>query len=119
MIEPSSTAHLISSTEQARTKKRTFRSRSQWQAIVNDFHSSGLSQVAFCQQHGIPVSSLNRWQRILAVQPDGVAGQADFVDVTEPLTLVPPASVSRDTGNTDWQVELVLGKGIVLRLRTA
>ncbi len=118
MTEPSADSPL-SSTEQARTKKRTFRSRSQWQAIVNDFHDSGLSQITFCKQRGIPVSSLSRWQRIFAQQTEVVAGQADFVDVTEPLALVPPASVTRDTDNTDWQVELVLGKGIVLRLRTA
>lgn len=118
MIEPS-TDHPISSTEQAPTKKRTFRSRSQWQAIVNDFHRSGFTQIAFCQQHGIPVSSLSRWQRIFAQQTEVVAARGDFVDVTEPLALVPPASVRCDADNTDWQVELALGKGIVLRLRTA
>lgn len=118
MIEPS-TDHPISSTEQARAKKRIFRSRSQWQAIVNDFHRSGLSQVAFCQQHSIPVSSLSRWQRIFAQQTEVAAARGDFVDVTEPLALVPPASVSRDVESTDWQVELALGKNIVLRLRTA
>ena len=42
--------------------------------------------------------------------------QPNFIDITEPdaaVALPPPVA-----GNADWQVELELGAGLVLRLRT-
>ena len=114
MIEPTTTVDLPSP-QQSKPKKRVNRSRSQWQSLLDDFHRSGLTKVAFCKQHGVATSSLNRWQRMLDGQPERV----DFVDVTEPLALASvPASPSRDLDNA-WRVELALGNDIVLRIRTA
>ena len=114
MIEPT-TAIALPSSQNPKPKKRINRSRSQWQSLLDDFHRSGLTKVAFCKQHGVATSSLNRWQRMLDGQPERV----DFVDVTEPLALAPvPASPRRDPDNA-WQVELALGNDIVLRIRTA
>jgi hypothetical protein len=91
------------------------RSRSQWKALLEEFHRSGLSKVVFCKQHGVATSSLNRWQRILLEEQ---TGGADFIDVTEPLSTAPVAPIpARECDNT-WQVELALGAGVVLRLRT-
>ena len=64
MIEPT-TAVALSSPQQSRPKKRINRSRRQWQSLLDDFHRSGLTKVAFCKQHGVATSSLNRWQRML------------------------------------------------------
>ena len=114
MIEPT-TAIPLPSSQNPKPKKRINRSRSQWQSLLDDFHRSGLTKLAFCKQRGVATSSLNRWQRMLEGQPES----GDFVDVTEPLSLAPaPASPSRDTNNA-WQVELALGNDIVLRIRTA
>ncbi len=114
MIEPT-TAVALPSPQQSKPKKRINRSRSQWQLLLDDFHRSGLTKVAFCKQHGVATSSLYRWQRML----DGQSGGGDFVDVTEPLSRAPAApSPSRDPDNA-WQVELALGNDIVLRIRTA
>ncbi len=103
----------LSSPQQSRTKKRTNRSRSQWKSLLDDFHGSGLTKVAFCQQYGVATSSLNRWHKILAQESGG-----DFIDVTEPLSVAPAALSSTREGDDAWQVELALGNNIVLRMRT-
>jgi transposase-like protein len=42
------------------------RTRAQRQALVAAYAASGLSQRAFCAQHGIGVSTLRYWQKRLA-----------------------------------------------------
>ena len=89
------------------------RTQEQWKALLEEFNTSGLTRAAFCKKHRIATSSLYRWQQLF----DDRAGDAEFLDVTEPLANAPkphPAPV-RDN---DWQIELELGAGIVLRLRT-
>jgi len=113
MIE-STTAVDFPSTQQSRPKKRINRSRRQWQSLLDDFHRSGLTKVAFCKQHGVAASSLNRWQRILG-QPDS----GDFIDVTEPLSRTSSVPSPGSPGDSGWEVELALGTDIVLRIRTA
>ena len=100
---------------QPKRKNRVRRTRRQWKALLEQFHSSGLTKAAFCKQHGIATSSLIRWQRILEASP----GVADFIDVTEPLSLAPAAPPAREPDGTAWQVELALGNDIVLRVRGA
>ena len=99
---------------QPKPATRIMRSRSQWKALLEEFNASGLSKSAFCKRHRIATSSLYRWQQLFSQD----SGDADFVDVTEPLssTSVAPPFHERDKS---WQVELELGAGIVLRLRTA
>lgn len=99
---------------QSKPKKRVMRSRNQWKALLQEFNSSGLSKVAYCKQHGIAISSLNRWHRILVAQSEGT----DFIDVTAPLTIAPATPTPTSENDKAWQVELSLGAGIVLRLRT-
>ena len=114
MIEPT-TAVALPSPQQSKPKKRINRSRRQWQLLLDDYHRSGLTKVAFCKQHGVATSSLNRWQRMLEVQPES----GDFVDVTEPLSLAPASAFPNGDTDNDWQVELALGNDIVLRIRRA
>lgn len=114
MIDPT-TAVALPLPQQSRPKKRTNRSRRQWQSLLDDFHRSGLTKVAFCKQHGVATSSLNRWQRMLESQ----AESSDFIDVTEPLSRAPATPSPRRDPDNAWQVELVLGIDVVLRIRTA
>ena len=98
---------------QPKSRTRIARSRSQWKALLAEFNNSGLTRTAFCKKHRIATSSLYRWRQIFADHARG----ADFIDVTQPLssTPTPPPAHARDN---NWQVELELGAGIVLRLRT-
>lgn len=98
------------------SRTRVMRTQSQWKALLNEFSDSGLTRSAFCKKHRIATSTFYRWQQSFMGRPDGAT---DFIDVTQPLsnTAVPaPALVSAH--DNDWQVELELGAGIVLRLRT-
>lgn len=40
-----------------------WRSREEWQQIVNEFEASGQTQRAFCAQRGISAYSLRRWRQ--------------------------------------------------------
>ena len=115
MIESTTApAPILSSPQRPNTRKRINRSRSQWKSLLDDFHHSGLTKVAFCKQRGVATSSLNRWQKILIQESGG-----DFIDVTEPLSVIPATPPSIQEDDPGWQVELALGNDIVLRIRTA
>ena len=98
---------------QPKPAKRTMRSRRQWKALLEEFNTSGLSKTAFCKKHRISTSSLYRWQQLFSQD----AGGSDFIDVTEPLSVTPAAQPVHERDD-NWQVELALGAGSVLRLRT-
>ena len=94
-------------------KVRTQRTRSQWKSLVDEFNTSGLTRTAFCKNKHIATSCLYRWQKVFAGPP----AAAEFIDITEPVARTAPTlAVPDDDGQ--WQVELKLGAGMVLRLRT-
>ncbi|MEJ2694119.1 MAG: hypothetical protein P8166_14025 [Candidatus Thiodiazotropha sp.] len=94
-------------------KTRVRRTKAQWKALLEDYTTSGLTQAAFCQKHHIATSSLCKWQTYFASQP----AASDFIDITESLAKAP--SPLPDISRFDhWQVELELGPGVVLRVRT-
>ena len=94
-------------------KARTQRTRSQWKSLVDEFNTSGLTRTAFCKNNHIATSCLYRWQKVLTGQPTA----AEFIDITEPLARTAPTLAVPDSDG-QWQVELELGAGMVLRVRT-
>lgn len=98
---------------QPKPAKRIMRSRIQWKALLEEFNTGELTKAAFCKKHRIATSSLYRWQQILSQG----TGDTDFIDVTEPLSITPAPPVHERDNN--WQIELALGTGIVLKIRTA
>ena len=117
MITPTSATDLLSHPElqpqpTPRRRARIMRTQEQWKALLEEFNTSGLTRAAFCKKHRIATSSLYRWQQLFER-----ARNADFIDVTEPLVNAPESHPTPVRDN-DWQVELELGSGIVLRLRT-
>jgi hypothetical protein len=96
-----------------RPKQRINRSRAQWQSLVEKFNTSGLSKTAFCKRHGIATSCFYRWQKVLAEE----LTQDAFVDITEPVASANTPGTTAEARH-DWQVELQLGAGIILRVRT-
>lgn len=95
------------------SKIRTQRTRDQWKSLVAGFATSGLTKTAFCKKQRIATSCLYRWQKVFASQPTS----ADFIDITKTVSSAPTAQRLADN-NPQWQVELELGAGIVLRVRT-
>jgi hypothetical protein len=80
---------------------------------VQQFESSGLTKTAFCKDHGIAVSCLSRWQKALAIESPTDA----FVDITESVTSAAAPRPAPEV-HPRWQVELELGGGVILRVRT-
>ena len=93
-------------------KKRVMRTETQWQALLDEFNTSGLTRSAFCKQHRIATSSLYRWQKALT----GPSAADKFVDITESVAKAAPTLPVPDN-NSHWQVELELGAGVILRVR--
>lgn len=79
------------------------RTRSDWEALIGKLERSGISRKRFCGEASIPMSSFGYWQRKL--QRQRTAEASGFIEL--------PAIASR----SDWDVELELGGGVVLRLR--
>lgn len=96
-----------------RPKSRITRTKAQWKSLVEEFHTSGLTKTVFCKRHGIATSCLYRWQKVLAED----AAPATFIDITDPLASATAPTPAQKSHN-HWQVELELGGGVILRVRT-
>ena len=96
----------------SKPKAKVWRTQSQWKALLDNYESSGLTKTVFCQQNGIASSSLYKWQNYFADQ----AAKPDFIDITAPLAGAKPSQDTRYPDG-DWQVELELGAGVILRVR--
>ena len=92
----------------------------QWQQIMDHYHRSGLNQKTFCQQEGLAMSTFSKWRKQLGLvnTRPAVDTDADFRPLVSspPLTVTAAAEHTRD--HDHWDVELMLGDGIILRLRT-
>jgi hypothetical protein len=94
----------------ARTTSRTQRSRAQWSALLKRYHDSALTQTAFCEAHGLAVSSFTSALRRERKAPAQSENRDAFIPV-----LVDSAGEAFEA--TDWEFELTLGAGVVLRIR--
>jgi len=89
------------------TSQRIRRSPAEWQEIITQQRSSGLSQAAFCEQQGLALSTFARWKQRLATQePAERGGEGTWIEL--------PGTAP---GSTGWEIELELGDGVRLRLR--
>jgi putative transposase len=91
------------------------RSVAQWRTLVSAFERSGETRRAFCARHGVPISTLDWWRkRLRGVGEQRLPhrpGASLFVELTQ--SEVPPTPPV----TPNWDVELELGAGVVLRLR--
>lgn len=81
------------------------------QHVLTRFHQSRLTQRAFCEQTGLPVSTLQWWlararRAAAAVRP------IRFTEVSAP-PLVPAARAT----SAAWAVEIVTPRGLTVRMR--
>ena len=95
----------------SKTQRQPRKTKAQWQAIVTDFHQSNLPSREYCQEQGLAYGTFAKWRQRLAKE----AHQEKAPNVIE---LIAPASVAQSKPD-DWQVELSLGNGMTLRVRTA
>ena len=92
----------------ARYRRRT---ANEWQELVSQFERSGQSRKAFCSSQGLSLSTFDLWKRKLRGTPARREedGESMFVEVAQ---VEPTRSLS-------WDVELELGGGVVLRVRSS
>ena len=76
---------------------RRRRSAEDWRVLVEEYADFVGSQAEFCRRRGVSSGSLAYWRRKL--------GGSAFVEVSGPVAV------------RDWDVELDLGEGLVLRVR--
>lgn len=86
-----------------RRKRGVRRGEEQWTEILGRFESSGMPARRFCDREGVPLSSLQRWQRRLRSAP-----AAKFVEIA-------PAASAR--GAAAWSFEVSLPDGTTLRFQ--
>ena len=91
---------------------RKHRTPEQWQVLVDQQRSSGLSAMQFCKQENIGYASFCNWRKRLSdhsVSVDSDSSDAGFLD----LSSLMGASPSSGPG---WNIVLSLGNGVELRL---
>jgi hypothetical protein len=87
--------------------KRNYRTAAQRAEIIEQFHRSGLSRIAFAQSQGIPISTLSKWLTS-ARHASKDASPVLFREVRLPIV---PSSASQ------WVMEIVCPDGVTVRYR--
>ena len=80
--------------------------------MLRQYYNSELTQTAFCETHGIAISSFTTALRRERKAPAVIEPGEEFLPVVMDSAAQPSTSL-------DWNVELTLGVGIVLRIRSA
>jgi hypothetical protein len=88
-------------------QKRNYRTTAQRAEIVEQFHHSGVTRIAFAQAQGIPISTLNKWLTA-AAHASKNASPVLFREVRLPIV---PSSES------EWAMEVVCPDGVTVRCR--
>lgn len=100
------------------SRKYTRRSEAQWRELINNFHQSDLTLEAYCQHHKIVPSGFYTWRKRFESEEQTHTSAEALIDITSQLN-ASPQSPTVKSDNPPWQVELELGRGCTLRIRTA
>lgn len=95
----------------SKIRRQPRKTKSQWQAIIADFHQCSLPSRDYCHEQGLAYGTFAKWRQRLTKE----AHQGKAPNIIE---LVAPEPVAQSKPD-NWQVELALGNGMTLRVRTA
>ncbi len=87
--------------------RRTRRSEQEWRAVMAQFARSGLGSEAFCAREGIALSTFWNWRSRLQR-----GGRAKAAAPVSPFVELVSGAASHA-----FDIELDLGRGVVLRMR--
>ena len=95
-------------------KPRVVHDEASWRQLIAQYETGSLTQKSFCQQHRISVSSFHKWRHRFKHE------DADhFIDISKAIVPTHHTSESAvEQESSVWQVELELGQGMVLRVRS-
>ena len=89
---------------------RTHRSPHQWQQLLDQWASSGVSAAKFCTQHQLAYSTFQAWRNRLKDQSratvENSSTEPNFIDLSQ---------LSTDQSER-WRITLRLGNGVELEL---
>ena len=95
-----------------------------WRALLARQEHSGLSARAFCARHEIPYQRFMYWRRKLSTASQGEPGlpgrQQGSNATPEAIgpTFIEVLKASAGKADPGWELELQLGSGLTLRLRS-
>ena len=82
---------------------RDFLGEAEWRALMADYERWDGTQASFCKARGVSLKTFQGWRRKFGLTARAAAGKpGGFVEIA---------------AASDWDVELSLGGGVVLRLR--
>jgi len=96
-------------------KPRIVHSKASWRNLVSQYEAGSLTQKSFCQQHQISIGSFHKW-RYRFKQDDNASHFIDISKAIDPRHHTSESAVDQES--PVWQVELELGQGIILRVRS-
>ncbi|MGY5615409.1 IS66 family insertion sequence element accessory protein TnpA [Vibrio brasiliensis] len=82
-----------------------------WQAIIDQFQTSGLKASEFCRQNNITASNFYVWRKKLLGQTTTEQTAANLPD-SDHWQLITPSQEPQP-----WDLELSLPRGVTLRMR--
>ena len=83
------------------------RGEAHWQELIERQRASGRSQVAFCRDEGVALSTFTYWARRISAGKEVSAAAVDFISLGEVVTAAPSTLC----------VRLDLGGGVTLEIR--
>ncbi len=96
------------------------RTTKQWQQIFEQHTASGLQIAAFCQQQKLNTSSFYAWRKRLANNSlySGVTDSPTPTDNSSNdwVNIMPEQTLPSQSPSQDWDIELALPNGVVLRM---
>lgn len=88
---------------------KTRRTPRQWQQLVNDWQRSGQSVAAFCQSQHLTPSNFYLWRKRL--------NNEEVENTLSPWVALSPEPGAGGVVDNDWQLELSLPGGVILRMK--
>lgn len=93
---------------------RRIRRREEWRALFSEYEASNLSQKAFCERHQLSMSSFYQWKKRLS---SDAPNETNFIDISHQFQ-GDSFEPEKPEPTPAYQIELELGFGIVLRVRS-
>lgn len=93
---------------------RIYRTQAQWRTLIEKLNVTELTHKEFCRQHQVTSSGLYKWRKVFAE----TSASSTFIEISDKLRSSEGESNRVPPFTTDWDVELTLGQGMVLRINT-
>ncbi len=97
-----------------RVQKKIRRTATEWERLILEYQTSGLTQRDYCEQHDVPYSSFTNWFAKLKKNKPALSVETTPADLFVELSAETPFVNSTIT---DWDVELAFSNGTILRLK--